>query len=149
LVCYRDVRDVVASTISKRRILPSNRNPESAAFLAEINIKMFEFFNAHENRTLLRYEDCYADIPAHVERIAEIIGVPNIPAVSHEVSIPRQIERCREALQTNRSVDLIEQFHITNINPHAWKNVLTEDEIDAVMQVSGDWLIANGYEIGV
>ena len=75
--------------------------------------------------------------------------MPNVPAVADEVSIPRQIERCREALQTSRSVDLIEQFHITNINPHAWKSVLTPDEVDAVMQVSGDWLIANGYEIGV
>jgi hypothetical protein len=149
LVCYRDVRDVVASTISKKRILPNGRRPEYAAFLAEINIEMFEFFNAHENKTLLRYEDCYADVPAHVERIAGIIGVPNIPAVADEVSIPRQIERCREALQTSRSVDLIEQFHITNINPHAWKNVLTPDEVDAVMQVSGDWLISNGYEIEV
>jgi len=52
-------------------------------------------------------------------------------------------------LQTSRSVDLIEKFHITNINPHAWKNVLTPDEVDAVMQVSGDWLRSNGYEIGV
>ena len=115
LVGYRDVRDVVASNISKKRLLPTNRTPEYAAFLARINIEMFEFFNAHENKTLLRYEDCYADIPAHVERIANIIGMHNDPAIVDEVSIPRQIERCREALKTNQTVDLIEQFHITNI----------------------------------
>jgi hypothetical protein len=145
LACYRDVRDVVASTVSKKRLLPANRTPEYAAFLAQINIEMFEFFNAHENRTLLRYEDCYADVPAHVERVAEIIGMPNIPAVANEVSIPRQIERCREALQTGKSVDLIEQFHITNINPGAWQTVLTSNEIDAIDQVAGSWLSENGY----
>jgi len=145
LVCYRDIRDVVASTISKKRVLPVNRNPEYAAFLAQINIEMFEFFNAHENKTLLRYEDCYADVPAHVERIAGIIGVPNIPAVADEVSIPRQIERCREALQTGKSVDLIEQFHITNVNPGAWQTVLTAEEIDSVTQVAGEWLVTNNY----
>jgi len=147
LVGYRDVRDVVASNISKKRLLPTNRTPEYAAFLAQINIEMFEFFNAHENKTLLRYEDCYADIPAHVERIANIIGMPNNPAIIDEVSIPRQIERCREALKTNQTVDLIEQFHITNITPGAWRTVLTSDEVDAINQVAGDWLIANNYPI--
>jgi hypothetical protein len=145
LVCYRDIRDVVASTISKKRVLPVNRNPEYAAFLAQINIEMFEFFDAHENKTLLRYEDCYADVPAHVERIAGIIGMPNIPAVADEVSIPRQIQRCRDALHTGKSVDLIEQFHITNVNPGAWQTVLTADEIDSVTQVAGEWLVTNNY----
>lgn len=149
LVCYRDVRDVVASRISKNRLLPENRTPQYAAELAQINLNMITFFENHDNKTLLKYEDCYADIPAHVERIATIIGMPNDPTIADEVSIPRQIERCREALQTNRSVDLIEQFHITNINPSAWKTVLTPDEVDAIMQVAGEWLLANGYEVGV
>ena len=147
LVCYRDVRDVVASTISKNRILPQNRSAEYAAALAQIGIEMFEFFNAHENRTLLRYEDCYADIPAHVERIAEIIGMPNIPAIADKVSIPRQIERCREALLTGKSIDLIEQFHITNVVPGSWQKVLRSDEVDAILEVSNGWLLANGYEV--
>ena len=147
LVGYRDVRDVVASNISKKRLLPTNRTPQYATLIAQMSIKMFEFFNAHENKTLLRYEDCYADIPAHVERIAKIIGMPNNPAIVDEVSIPRQIERCREALKTNQTVDLIEQFHITNITPGAWKTVLTSNEVDAINQVAGDWLIANNYPI--
>jgi hypothetical protein len=39
--------------------------------------------------------------------------------------------------------------HITSGTVGAWKTVLTTDEINAINEVAGDWLIANGYEIGV
>jgi len=151
-VAKRDVRDVVASLMSQRNILDHEiRSINFVTTMARQAIQRYEFFAYHKNVNIIKYEDYVNDRMKLINHLVETINLPcdTQDEIYEYTSLDNQISRAQHAFSNHNLIAMVTARHITSGTAGAWKTVLTPDEINAINEVAGDWLIANGYEIGV
>ena len=160
LYIYRDLRDVIVSKMRKEKI-PFSTIYET--YYVETLLLQERRWLRNKNVLVSRYEDVMANLPAEVVRIAGFLGIEitraEAEAIASEYSLPKQLERIREA--ANGSMVPGPKSHNTRYDPHSnlhanhigggeiegWRRKLAPWQIALVEQAAGDWLVERGYRL--
>jgi len=160
--CYRDLRDVVVSTMRKFDL--AFEKLWDLGFLDD-RFREYQKWTALPQVLISKYEEMVADLPGEVERIAAHLGVA-IPAekcaaIAAEHTIERQKSRIEEAKKSGELregavqgilFDPTTNLHTNHIHDGAvggWKEILTREQIERLETKAADWLRAHGYELTI
>jgi hypothetical protein len=149
LLTYRDIRDIVVSTMKFRK---ASFEEVAATIYAETiarEQKWLEFIPPEQVRRV-RYADMYIDIAVEALAIADFLGIPLSNEKAAEIAENLSIERMRPILATMNNMDAFTQYSPTQIQgvvPRQWETQLTPEQVNTIMSDSriADWMQENGY----
>lgn len=148
---YRDVRDVVASSILKFGISPDAVSAVQQARVAIVNFSQWE---AQEQTLVSKYEQFVDHVPEETARIADFLELR-----CSRQEIRRVAEKCTglKALQPNLgsparsdafdSYTLLHSDHCNGGTVSRYREELGPDVISALNVEFGDWLASHGYSL--
>jgi hypothetical protein len=160
---YRDVRDVVYSLAHKIHWAPRDiilhQLPHQFRWQKE--------WTACPEKVVIRYESHIAGTHRTIDQIARLLGMELLPLeiarLDRQFSFDRNRFRCQLKKQELESkgcdlsdpkyVHLFEHEQLLHWNhmrrgtPGQWRDVATQEELDLLAEVAGDWLFEHGYAV--
>jgi len=159
--CYRDPRDVVASSLQKWSF--SFDGLWQSGVLQQ-DLENYKKWTRLPGVLVSKYEEMIRDLPAEVSRIAQHLQVPlerdGAEQIAAEYSLTRQRERIELSTQGDNLRDgfgedrfdrhsLLHTNHIRSGAVGGWGEVLSPPEVAVIEHQLGDWLQAHGYELSL
>lgn len=149
LLTYRDIRDIVVSTMKFRN---ASFEEVASTIYAETIAREKEWleFIPPEQVRRVRYEDMYTKIAEEARAIAAFLGIPLSNEKANEITDNLSIEHMRPILATMNNMDAFTQYSPTQIQgvvPRQWETQLTSKQVDVLLSDTRiyDWLQENGY----
>jgi hypothetical protein len=149
---YRDLRDVVVSTMHKHKL--GFQSVWESTTLDDA-IRWGKSWELMPNVYLSRYEEMQSNMRTEVERMAEHLHLPCpvITAVeianAHSIKNQRDITDRLDSSCQYHPTELLHKNHIgkANGNPGQWRSQLSWEQIKAIESRYGDWLVGHGYDL--
>lgn len=158
--CYRDLRDVVVSTMRKFD-MPFEKL-WTMGFL-EDRFREYQTWTALPHVLVSKYENMMADMPGEIAKIAAHFGIAVDAAKCAMLATEYSLERQRERIEDAKKRGELRQGPVDGVlfdpqsNLHAnhiqggkiagWKEFLSTEQIERIEAKAADWLGAHGYEL--
>lgn len=149
---YRDIRDIVASHLKfKKRSTFAGVMVDLEDWTTHAERDWFEA--VPENMRLrVRYEDIAHDIKNHALLIAKFLGLALTVAQAEQIAAELHIERVRQETRKQSNMNAHTHCGVEHVHDGSagwYREVLTAKQIATIEDRVGDWLTANGYQIGI
>lgn len=152
---FRDIRDVIVSSISKGWISQENKSIRNSTldYLKEYE----KWMEVKDQLVLRKYEDFFNHIHEEARFIALKLGIElteeQLVTIAEELSINNlkeyigsdNFKKQQSGNQIFDSKTLLHSNHINNGYPRQWKDKLSKKEILIIEKNANHWLSKNGY----
>ncbi len=164
LYVFRDIREVVASTLRKKYKGKKNEKFQGdfKKNLIERSLENYYKWTSLNNVLVSKYEEMILDLTKEAKRIAHHIGV-SLPEekyleISEDLSLDKQIQRIEAYKKTVPGTELspknvinpdtlLHTDHITSGETDNWRHELAREQIKLIEEKAGDWLQEHGYTL--
>jgi hypothetical protein len=157
---FRDIRDVVVSHM--RKYLTDFREILKIKFINKWINNYYKWINL-DKVLVSKYETVFSDLAAEVKRISNHLGLvlneQQCLEIAAEFALSKQLDRIEKFKTTLSPQDLNENGvkydphsllhtdHIHSGKIGAWKEYLTEKEVQIIERKAEKWLETNGYQL--